>query len=231
MVLFCYMMHRLRSCNGAVFLDDASVSCSFISIPFSAGFPLPHFSHNCQFFPHARSCSSPLSTKGETKEILHGVSGEIKPGELCCIIGPSGAGKTSLMDCLAGRIQQGISVDSIIELDGKKLYVLCPPSIHFDRISFLIVWVIPYDPLFCCWYARARVWPAASSIFLASSDANSFYADMCMFDAVNAMLKDPGPCRQAHCVRRARRLLVLNRNPKGMHGLFCQLAAPQINDS
>eukprot|EP00729_Bicosta_minor_P011839 gene11839-2362_t len=44
--------------------------------------------------------------KGESKEILHGVSGSVKPGELCCIIGPSGAGKTSLMDTLAGRIQK-----------------------------------------------------------------------------------------------------------------------------
>jgi len=59
--------------------------------------------------------------KGESKEILHGVSGSVKPGELCCIIGPSGAGKTSLMDTLAGRIQKGVAATSIIELDGKKL--------------------------------------------------------------------------------------------------------------
>lgn len=38
----------------------------------------------------------------EEKEILHGVSGEFKSGKLVAIIGPSGAGKLTLLNVLAG---------------------------------------------------------------------------------------------------------------------------------
>ncbi|CAG0900897.1 unnamed protein product [Darwinula stevensoni] len=36
------------------------------------------------------------------KEILKGLDGRMKPGELTAIMGPSGAGKTCLMNILAG---------------------------------------------------------------------------------------------------------------------------------
>lgn len=42
-----------------------------------------------------------------TKEILHGVSGYANPGELLVIMGPSGAGKTTLMNLLANRVSLG----------------------------------------------------------------------------------------------------------------------------
>lgn len=78
--------------------------------------------------------------KGEMKEILHGVSGSVKPGELCCIIGPSGAGKTSLMDTLAGRIIKGVDKASVIELDSEKL--------TRERAGKLIAYVEQEDCLF-----------------------------------------------------------------------------------
>ncbi len=36
------------------------------------------------------------------KEILHHISGAFRSGQLTTILGPSGAGKTSLMNILAG---------------------------------------------------------------------------------------------------------------------------------
>lgn len=38
------------------------------------------------------------------REILKGLDGKVGPTELCALLGPSGAGKTSLMNILAGRI-------------------------------------------------------------------------------------------------------------------------------
>jgi ABC-type multidrug transport system ATPase subunit len=46
------------------------------------------------------------STPGpHPKQVLHGISGSVHPGELLAIMGPSGAGKTSLIQILSGRSQ------------------------------------------------------------------------------------------------------------------------------
>mmetsp|Transcript_121378 Transcript_121378/g.348777 ORF Transcript_121378/g.348777 Transcript_121378/m.348777 type:complete len:628 (+) Transcript_121378:79-1962(+) len=45
--------------------------------------------------------------KGGRKQILKEVSGDLRPGELTCILGPSGCGKTSMLNILAGRVRQG----------------------------------------------------------------------------------------------------------------------------
>ena len=45
---------------------------------------------------------------GKPKEILRGVSGHFRPGKLTAILGPSGAGKTSLLNILAGQITSNL---------------------------------------------------------------------------------------------------------------------------
>ena len=47
--------------------------------------------------------------KGQIKTILHGLNGHVKPGELVAIIGPSGSGKSSLLNCIAGRNVEGVT--------------------------------------------------------------------------------------------------------------------------
>ncbi|CAI5968285.1 unnamed protein product, partial [Closterium sp. NIES-64] len=41
------------------------------------------------------------------KEILHGISGSVAPGEVLAIMGPSGGGKTTFLNVLGGRFKQG----------------------------------------------------------------------------------------------------------------------------
>eukprot|EP00039_Didymoeca_costata_P027935 m.19507 g.19507 ORF g.19507 m.19507 type:complete len:614 (-) comp6603_c0_seq1:201-2042(-) len=63
-----------------------------------------------------------VQTRSQELIVLDNVSGEVKPGELCCIMGPSGAGKTSLLDALSCRLQTGkLSSTSNIEIDGQPL--------------------------------------------------------------------------------------------------------------
>lgn len=40
----------------------------------------------------------------ETKQILHGLSGEVRQGEFVGLLGASGAGKTTLLNILSGRL-------------------------------------------------------------------------------------------------------------------------------
>ncbi|CAI5481441.1 unnamed protein product [Closterium sp. Yama58-4] len=41
------------------------------------------------------------------KEILHGISGSVAPGEVLAMMGPSGGGKTTFLNVLGGRFKQG----------------------------------------------------------------------------------------------------------------------------
>lgn len=56
----------------------------------------------------------------EKKNILNDISGSLKGGEVCALMGPSGAGKTSLLNVLAGRVRSRgkVLVNGNILLDG-----------------------------------------------------------------------------------------------------------------
>ena len=54
-----------------------------------------------------KNLSYSVAVKGGRKQILTNVTGELKPGELTCILGPSGSGKTTLLNILSGRMGAG----------------------------------------------------------------------------------------------------------------------------
>ncbi|KAM5357104.1 hypothetical protein ACJZ2D_016612 [Fusarium nematophilum] len=59
-----------------------------------------------------------IKVKGETRRILDHVDGWVKPGTLTALMGVSGAGKTSLLDCLADRVGTGVITGEML-VDGK----------------------------------------------------------------------------------------------------------------
>lgn len=59
------------------------------------------------------SCVVPLQTKKRSLKVLDGICGALSSGQVLAILGPSGAGKTSLLDILAGRKTVGAITGSI----------------------------------------------------------------------------------------------------------------------
>ncbi|KAJ3938646.1 uncharacterized protein N0V96_011376 [Colletotrichum fioriniae] len=66
--------------------------------------------------------------EGKDLQLLRGVSGYVKPGQLVALMGSSGAGKTTLMDVLAQRKDSG-TIEGSIMVNGK------PQGISFQRTT------------------------------------------------------------------------------------------------
>ena len=54
------------------------------------------------------------------KRLIHGISGEFRPGEVTAIMGPSGSCKTTLLNLLVGRAQPGSLTSGSITYRGKE---------------------------------------------------------------------------------------------------------------
>jgi ABC-type glutathione transport system ATPase component len=66
--------------------------------------------------------------QGAEKQLLRQVSGFVKPGQLVALMGSSGAGKTTLMDALAQRKDEG-RIEGSIMVNGR------PQGISFQRTT------------------------------------------------------------------------------------------------
>lgn len=77
-----------------------------------------------------------VNIKGQDKNILKGVSGQIKPAEVLAIMGPSGCGKSTLLDTLSGRIHGVKSITGSITVNGTRPPSLMEPLLTFPRTMF-----------------------------------------------------------------------------------------------
>ncbi|KAK7279333.1 hypothetical protein RJT34_24382 [Clitoria ternatea] len=78
-----------------------------------------------------------LTLKGKRKHILRCVSGKLMPGRVTAVMGPSGAGKTTFLSALTGKIR-GCTMTGSILINGK------PESIHCYQ---KIVGFVPQDDI------------------------------------------------------------------------------------
>ncbi|KAE8212109.1 hypothetical protein CF327_g4215 [Tilletia walkeri] len=67
--------------------------------------------------------------KKRNKQVLRGVTGGVKPGQLLAIVGASGAGKTTFLDILARRNKRG-QVSGLVLVNGRQV-----PDAAFKHIS------------------------------------------------------------------------------------------------
>ncbi|KAJ8598224.1 hypothetical protein CTAYLR_005537 [Chrysophaeum taylorii] len=82
-----------------------------------------------------------VSVKGH--QVLSRVSARCAPGELTCVMGPSGAGKTQLLLTLAGRLPAGATVAGNATLGGVSILGLSPQT-RKDLIGY-----VSQEPAFC----------------------------------------------------------------------------------
>ncbi|KAK9124214.1 hypothetical protein Sjap_013816 [Stephania japonica] len=63
-----------------------------------------------------------LTLKGKKKHLLRCVTGKIIPGHVSAVMGPSGAGKTTFLNALAGKVT-GCTMSGLILINGKSLSI------------------------------------------------------------------------------------------------------------
>jgi ABC-type glutathione transport system ATPase component len=91
-----------------------------------------------------RDCRFSVPTKDGEKKILLGVSGEARSGEVLAILGPSGAGKTQLMNMLTLKPGPG-TVSGELTLNGapftqkcvRQPFTPCRPTRTYRRVFTL----------------------------------------------------------------------------------------------
>ena len=81
-----------------------------------------NLSYDVARFRWANYVRAPCSVAAgyENRRLLDSISGSIRSGELIAIMGPSGAGKTTLIECISGRRKIGVSGQIVVSGGGKR---------------------------------------------------------------------------------------------------------------
>lgn len=81
-----------------------------------------NLSYDVARFKWAKYVRAPCSVGAgyENRRLLDSISGSIRSGELIAIMGPSGAGKTTLIECISGRRKIGVSGQIVVSGGGKR---------------------------------------------------------------------------------------------------------------
>eukprot|EP00047_Mylnosiga_fluctuans_P004483 m.234774 g.234774 ORF g.234774 m.234774 type:complete len:1699 (+) comp12715_c0_seq1:66-5162(+) len=83
------------------------------------------------------SCKPP-----ETKTILKGISGHVRPGEMLLVLGPPGSGCSTLLQALAGKLPDNLKVSGSLLYNGeplgdyaKQLRMIADEDIHMPSLT------------------------------------------------------------------------------------------------
>ncbi|KAE9200597.1 hypothetical protein PF005_g15282 [Phytophthora fragariae] len=71
---------------------------------------------------------------GEEKQLLHGITAHFEPGRMVALMGSSGAGKTTLMDVIAGRKTGGRIVGDIIVNGTQQIHAQYNPATYMMEV-------------------------------------------------------------------------------------------------
>ncbi|KAF5344221.1 hypothetical protein D9756_011252 [Leucocoprinus leucothites] len=112
-LLWGLWMQRKARLSGMKDIDRRKVALEWIDLTY-----IVSTSHRSSLFGWFRNGQG-----GDTgdKTILNALSGRVDPGEMMAILGPSGAGKTTLVEILAGKSKSGVVTGQVLTPTGSDL--------------------------------------------------------------------------------------------------------------
>ncbi|MFO0813910.1 MAG: Fe-S cluster assembly ATPase SufC [Gemmatales bacterium] len=114
-----------------------------------------------------------LHARVEDKEILKGLSLEVRPGEVHAIMGPNGSGKSTLAGVLAGRDAFDVTEGSIT-FDGKDLLELDPEERACEGLFLAFQYPVEIPGVGNTYFLRAAVNAKRKYLGLPELDAAQF---------------------------------------------------------